>query len=81
MSRRGGDQYPLRQGEWHDIAIVVVGVFTDQVDPTRGSPHPYWLPAGPNAEGLDEGGGVIAHPTHCIGRDHLTLWSGGPAIR
>ena len=54
-SRSGGDQHPLRQGEWHDVAIVVVGVLTDQVDPTRGSPHPHWLPVSPNSEGLDEG--------------------------
>ena len=73
LPRSGGDQYPLRQGERHDIAVVVVGVFADQVDPTRRSPDSRWLPVSPSPEGLDQCGGVVAHATHCSrARSHLT---------
>jgi hypothetical protein len=42
-------------------------VFTDQVDPTRGSPDSNWRPVSPSVERPGECG-VIAHSTHCIGR-------------
>ncbi len=35
----GGDL--VRQSERHDEAVVVVGVFADQVDPARRRPHPF----------------------------------------
>ena len=70
----GSDQYPLGEGERHHVAVVVVGVFADQVDPTRSGPDSRRLPASPGAESLDQTAGAVAHLMHCIGgswRDHI----------
>ena len=73
----GGDQYPLRKSEWHDVAIVVVGVLTDQVDPTRGSPDPCWLPVSSSSEGPGRAAASLLTRRTVSGGSHLIRWSRG----
>ncbi len=42
---RSGDHHPLLDGHRQDEAVVVVGVFADQVHPSRGGDHPTRAPA------------------------------------
>ena len=64
---RGSDQYALSEGERHHVAVVVVGVFADQVDPTRCGPNSSRLPTSFGTESLDQTAGPVAHLMHCIG--------------
>ena len=66
------DHDSVGEGERHDVAVVVIGVFADQVDSAGSGPDSRWLPASPRAECLDEGTGVAAHLMHCIGEDGPT---------
>ena len=63
----GSDQYPLGEGERHHVAVVVVGVLADHIDPTRGGPDSSRLPTSLSAESLDQTAGAVAHLMHCIG--------------
>ena len=69
---RGSDQYALSEGERHHIAVVVVGVFADQVNPSGSGPDAHWLSASPGTKCLGENAGVVAHLMHCIGEGSPT---------
>ena len=79
ITRSGGDQHPLRKSERHDVAVVVVGVLADQVDPTRGSPDSHGLPASPSTESLRPGAlaSLLTRRTVSAEAD-LTTSSAGP---
>jgi hypothetical protein len=73
----GRDEHPLREGEGHDVTVVVVGMLPNQIDPARSSPDPGWPPPNPGTKVLNQGVGVIAHGRHCIGRKVLITSADG----
>ena len=67
----------MGQSEWHDVAVVVIGVLANQIDAARGGPDASWFPSNPGKEVLNQGVGVVAHLTHCIGREVLITSADG----
>jgi len=52
-------------------------VLANQIDAARGGPDASWFPSNPGKEVLNQGVGIVAHATHCIGRNVLITSADG----